>query len=341
MLSRTSLIFKIVASAAIAMLALGALQIWLLSRGVPAAAVAGVLVLAPIAAWIETSLIIRLRYRAVIDAVTRVADGELDLEMPPAPDVDLVPMRDAFHTMAANLRAMTASLRHADAQRRRLFADLAHELATPTSTLLGVVDALRSPDLCPDDATRARLLTVLDHESTQLEHLVHDLRDLAGLDDPDVRLRPERIDVGALARAAVERLGVAAPDRAPLRCDAVPAPVDADPARIDQVLVNLLTNARRHTPDHGSIELAVERHGAWVRIVVEDSGEGVPDELLPMLGQRLFRADSSRTRRTGGSGIGLSIVSAIVHRHHGRLTFARARLGGLRAVVDLPAAPDG
>ncbi|HZJ65494.1 MAG TPA: ATP-binding protein, partial [Kofleriaceae bacterium] len=114
--------------------------------------------------------------------------------------------------------------------------------------------------------------------------------------------------------------------------------VIADAMRVDQALANLLSNAMRYTPSGGRIAIGVEHVAQTVQLTVEDSGTGVPDDVLPRLGQRLLRLDPSRNRTTGGSGLGLSIVSAIVKRHDGTLQFGRAALGGLRVVVTLPAA---
>jgi two-component system sensor histidine kinase BaeS len=338
-MSRLPLVAKIVGIIVMVLVATGAAQAALLARGAPGhLAVAGPLLVPPLLAWPIGTYIVRFRMQALIVAFTRMADGALDTELPPAPDADMAPVREAFNRMAAALRASTERLRHADAQRRRLFADLVHELATPTSTILGLTEALASPALCPDEATRARLLALLEREGTRLERFVEDMRELGALDDPDVAMEPAPADVGAIARAAVERVDLAGPPGAPIRCATESVVADVDASRIEQVLGNLLVNARRYTPAEGRIEVHVSRRGEGVRLVVEDSGEGVPDALLPRLGQRLFRADASRSRRTGGHGLGLSIAGAVVHRHGGRLSFERAALGGLRAVIDLPLA---
>jgi two-component system sensor histidine kinase BaeS len=313
---------------------------WLLlgQRVSPVIAVAAPLVGAPVVAWIYTRYVIVHRARAAFVAFERMAAGDLETRLPPAPDVELEPVRESFERMGAALRRLTAELRHEDAQRRRLFADLAHELATPTCTILGISEALGTPALSSTEEERAWLVESLEHEASRLHRLTRDMRDLANLDDPDFALEPHPTDVGDLARKTAERLDRVQPGAARIHCRADAARATVDPGRVEQVLVNLLTNAQRYTPPDAGIDLDVARTEAGVRIVVDDGGSGVPSDMLPRLGERLFRPDPSRTRHSGGHGLGLSIVSAIVHRHGGVLRFDRAPLGGLRVSIDLPAA---
>jgi signal transduction histidine kinase len=277
------------------------------------------------------------RTRRLIRVLDAIARGDLHSELAPLLDTDLQVVRDALGAMRVALDELTTRLRHTDAQRRRLFADLAHELATPTTTILAIAEALADPALCRSDADRARITAALDHEAARLGRLIRDVRDLARLDDPDIALELADVDLAAVARRAAGRLDLAAPDRPPIAITttAVP-PVHGDEGRLDQVVMNLLSNARRYTPAHSAIHLAVTPHGAGVRLTVEDDGAGVPDDALPRLGERLFRVDPSRTAKTGGTGLGLSIVAAVVHRHGGTLRFERAAVGGLRVVIELP-----
>jgi len=291
-----------------------------------------------LASYLFARVVVGVRSRIIAQAYQRIAAGDFKADLPYSFFGEMQIVRDMFRTMARSLDELTTSLQDADDQRRRLFADLAHELATPTSTVLGIAEALAHPERFPaHDATR--LLAHLEREATRLTRLIGDVRDLAHLDDPGTGLEPQRIDVSQLAQLAVERAEVISGGRVSLACRAVPASVVADPTRIDQALANLLSNALRYTPPGGRIAVDVERVAEAVRLTVEDSGTGVPDDGLPRLGQRLLRLDPSRNRSTGGSGLGLSIVTAIVHRHAGTLQFARAALGGLRVVVTLPAAP--
>jgi two-component system sensor histidine kinase BaeS len=293
------------------------------------------LVIASVGSGLTFAWMARRRAAPLVGALRRVAAGDFAARLPPAPDPEFVVVREAFDAMGGALRELTSSLQYADAQRRRLFADLAHELATPVSSVLGILEALERPELCRSDEERAHLLRTLEHEVTRLERLIRDVRELAYLDDPDVRLEPERADVAAAAERVAKRMS--AGSRARIVCDAAPSFARIDVTRIEQVFVNLLANALRYTPDDGTIRVAVQAREGSVRAVVEDSGAGVPDELLPRLGERLLRADPSRDRATGGHGLGLSIVSAIVHKHGGKVAFSRSELGGLRVAIELAA----
>jgi signal transduction histidine kinase len=260
-----------------------------------------------------------------------MAAGDFRAELPPiTAGSDFQAVRSAFHAMGAALARSTAALRDADLDRRRLFADLAHELATPTTTLLGIAHALRD-----EAGDRARLLEHLGHETARLERLIADVREVAHLEDPALAMAAVPCDLGELARRATERAQLAAPATCRLRCEAAELVVTADPLRIEQVLTNLLGNAVRHAPA-GTVRVAVVADGGDAVLRVEDSGPGVPEDQLPLLGRRLLRVDPSRSRDTGGHGLGLSIVRGIVARHHGGVTFSRAELGGLAVEVRLP-----
>ncbi len=270
----------------------------------------------------------------VVGAYQRLADGDFSAELPTmTAGKDFLGLRVGFRTMAAALERTLTEVKQADQERRRLFADLAHELATPTTTLIGIAAALRARDGAHD-----RLLDHLERESARLERLIADVRELAIIEDPALVLLRESCDVGALAAAAADRIRVAYPEIAEVRCEVPATTATVDPIRIDQVLMNLLGNAARHAGT-GSILVTVRASGGNVILRVEDGGPGVPDEQLAQLGRRLHRVDASRSRDSGGHGLGLSIVRAIAVRHGGSVRFEHASLGGLAAEVRLPIAP--
>jgi signal transduction histidine kinase len=248
---------------------------------------------------------------------------------------------DAADKLVAEQRELSAELlrqlreREADAERRRLFADLAHELGTPTSSVIGIAETLRS-GVAPDHS--AKLLELLEREGARLERLVGDVRLLAFLEQPDLQLEIAPCDVAELAEAACARAELDAKEkRIEVRCEvARPATAPVDRLRIEQVLANLLSNALRYAPEGGVVRLTVSLPDEGkVRLAIEDSGTGVADEMIEKLGERFLRLDPSRTRRTGGHGLGLAIVTTIVQRHGGTIRFGRAGLGGLGVTIDL------
>lgn len=302
----------------------------------------GPLVLASLSSAFIVATIARRRAGPIVDALRRVAAGDYDAELPQVLEKDFVFVRDAFDAMRKALHRAMGRLAHAAAQRRRLFADLAHELATPTSSILGLADALATPSLGGTPEQRQHLVGTLEREAVRLERFISDVRDLANLDDPDVFIRRERTSLGRIVERVVERLnGQAAEQRlAPIAAIVASASAMLDETRMEQAVRNLLANAQRYTPPQGTIEVRVDAGLGFARITVDDSGEGVPEEMLPRLGERLLRVDPSRDRRTGRHGLGLSIVAATVDRHEGSLVFSRSPLGGLRAEISIPAPPE-
>lgn len=295
------------------------------------------LALPALAAPLVVTWVTRRRLRRITAALQRIGQGDLGARLPAPPSQDFAELADTFTRMAVALEGAMAQLRQVDRQRRRLMADLAHELATPTGAILGLADTLSDQALCPPgpagDALRARLLQALLGESQRLSALTRDLGELAHLEDPQVTLRPVAGDLAELVAQAVER---ARADGAVVEVRAAPAPARLDPARIEQVLTNLISNARRHSPPGAAIQIEVGLAGDHAVLSVRDAGPGVPAELLPRLGERLWRQDPSRDRRTGGHGLGLSIVKQIVSLHRGELRFENAPGGGLRVEVRLP-----
>jgi signal transduction histidine kinase len=202
-------------------------------------------------------------------------------------------------------------------QRRQMTADIAHELRTPLSLILGYAEALR------DGVLPATLEShnIIHDEALRLSRLVDDLRALSLAEAGELPLTRRETAVAPL----IEQVAAAHQPRAQqqgiaLQTD-LPAdlpPITADPDRLKQVIVNLLDNALRHTPEGGQVTLSARQDGPELSIAVRDSGPGIASEDLPRVFDRFYRADKSRTR--GGSGLGLAIARSIAQAHGGRLT---------------------
>lgn len=234
-------------------------------------------------------------------------------------------------------------------RRRRLIADLTHELATPCHAILGIADTLGHATMKLDAAQKQELVEVLDQEAARLARLIGDLGELARLDDPDLPIRFEEVDLSRVVEQGARALAASYTDTT-LSLE-VPAGISVrgDPYRLAQVVANIVKNSFRHsrTPPGGgeaigggNVRIALRKQRTGVELVVEDTGKGVDESLLPLLGERFFRADPSRNRRTGGSGLGLSIVRGIVERHGGKVGFSRSQLGGLCVLIALPFSHD-
>ena len=201
--------------------------------------------------------------------------------------------------------------------RRRLTADVAHELRTPLSALSVqlemLAEGLRDPTperlhACHEETLRLGTLV------GDLEGLAQAERPLSGFDFQPLRLDQLAERIVRSFEASYERKGVA------LKLETVSVEVLGDPVRLPQVLTNLLSNALRHTPEHGSVHVRVRALPAGGSVLsVDDDGEGIPAADLPHIFERFYRVDRSRNRGTGGAGIGLAIAKAVVEAHHGTL----------------------
>jgi len=286
--------------------------------------------------YIAVRVGIQLRAGNIMHVFRRFQSGELeddDSELL-ATDPEFRESRRLFLQLARDLNAASRALAQRDAERRRLFSDVVHEIGTPVSSLLGLAEALERPGLMDDPEMRARVARALAHESERLARFVEDLRDIANLDDPSMVLHREPVDLAALVGEVVERLNTI-PNTSAVEVSTAPARVSADPSRLEQIVVNLVTNARRYASAPAPIRVGVKTAGTLATIVVEDGGPGVADADLPKLGERMRRLDKSRTRKTGGTGLGLSIVTAIAERHGGTVRYRRSSLGGLAVEVDI------
>jgi two-component system OmpR family sensor kinase len=234
---------------------------------------------------------------------------------------------DEVREVAQAFNEMAAALEGAETLRRNLLADVAHELRTPLSVLQGNLRAILDDVYALDKGEVARLYD----ETRLLSRLVNDLHALAQAEAGHLTLNRQPMQLAELVRSTAAAFGAAADAKGVTLNWQIPAdlpPVMADPARLTQVLHNLLDNALRHTPAGGSIALRAGCDDGDVWLAVQDSGEGIAAEDLPHVFDRFYRADPARSRATGGAGLGLAIVQAIVEAHGGRVSAASQGVAG-------------
>ena len=240
--------------------------------------------------------------------------------------------------MADTIEADVTELRRQEQVRRDLIANIAHDLATPLTAIQGLSEAL-ADDLITDTNARQETAQRIGREVQRLRRLVADMQHMSALESGQVPLDLAPLDLYALVN---ETLTVLAPEfesaGLSVSNEIAPTtpPVLADSDRITQILLNLLDNARRHTPAGGSIRITATPGEKLLTISIDDTGSGIESDDLPYIFERFYRADRSRTGTTGGSGLGLSIVKAIITAHGGTIRAESTPGQGTSIVFSLP-----
>jgi signal transduction histidine kinase len=258
--------------------------------------------------------------RELEDAARRLGEGDLTARAPAVGGDEVAAVARAFNRMAEELSARQAELVEADRIRRQLLADVSHELMTPLTAIRGYAETLSLKPFAPATPEGQRAVRIIHEEGERIERLVGDLLDLARFEAGGISLARDTVPVADVFLRVVERHAPAAEEKdVRFETDIVPADltVVGDAHRLEQALQNLASNALRHTPAGGCIRLSAARIDAGVRIRVSDTGAGIAAEHLPHVFDRFYKADPSRSR--SGSGLGLSIVKAIVERHGGTI----------------------
>jgi signal transduction histidine kinase len=264
----------------------------------------------------------RRRLKDMQSAAERLGAGDLQARAPAHGGDEVAALAMSFNQMAEELASRARALESSDKARRQLLADVSHELMTPLTAMRGYVETLTMAELQLDPATRHRYMQIVTDETHRLEQIIGDLLDLARLEGGGITLRRERVDVAALFRRVAARHGRELQERRirlTTHVDDAASHVPGDPDRLEQALQNLAANALRHTPADGEIQLTAQAAADRVVLIVRDTGPGIASEHLPLIFDRFYKADAAR-KAAGGSGLGLSIVKAIVERHGGTIT---------------------
>jgi two-component system sensor histidine kinase BaeS len=242
---------------------------------------------------------------------------------------------DEFGEVGRSFDEMATELQRTERERQRFVQDVVHELRTPLTVIEGTAGAMEE-GIFPAEPRHLRTI----REQTQLlSRIVDDLRTIGLAEAGVLRLEREPVDAGELAAATTAAFEArAAAQGIGLIADVEPGcSMDADPDRLRQVLAALVDNGLRHTPRGGAVSIIGRRAEATVRLAVEDGGPGIAEEDLPRIFDRLYQADPSRDRRTGTSGLGLSIVRAVVEAHGGQVGAENRASGGARVWFEVPA----
>jgi signal transduction histidine kinase len=284
----------------------------------------------------------RRRLRKLEAAAEAIGAGDTTVRAPEEGGDEVAELAKVFNRMAADLDARVRELQEVDRARRQLLADVSHELMTPLTAMRGYLETLAVPAAVRDPDARERYLHIVTEETLRLEAIIGDLLDLARLEGGGAALQRDAVPVQFLFDRAAERHGPTLNERrVTLRTRVAPGAeqVAGDARRLEQAIQNLVANAVRHVPPDGQIDLTAEpQPDGRVRLRIEDNGPGIPPEHLPRIFDRFYRVDPARTQTSGGSGLGLSIVRAIIEAHGGTVTATPAPTGGARfdIVLDKP-----
>lgn len=250
--------------------------------------------------------------RELTTATTYLAQGKLGHQVK-------VRSQDEIGVLAQSFNKMSSDLEQATQLRRQMTADIAHDLRTPLSVILGYTEALNDEKL----AGSAEIFSIMHSEAQHLSHLIDDLKVLSLADAGELPLSFQPVPPAGLLRRAADAYRIQAEQKeitlAVNAASDLPE-LNVDHERMAQVLGNLITNALRYTPAGGAIRLSAERNGDEVCIQVSDNGTGISTEDLPFVFGRSFRGDKARQQENGETGLGLAIAKSLVEAQGGRIS---------------------
>jgi signal transduction histidine kinase len=260
-------------------------------------------------------------------ASTELAAGDLGARAPDRGPRELAELGRSFNDMAQNLERLFDA-------RRELVAAASHDLRTPVASITAMLEAIEDGLAEP-----AEYLAPLQEEVRRLRTLVEDLFELARIDAGALAYELRSTPLQPLVESCLRGLQAEARTRnVTLEGRLAPAEALCAPEQVERVLLNLLTNALRHTPSDGTVAVLLEPEGREVRVSVEDTGQGLTDEAAHRMFDRFWRGDDARASADGGAGLGLAIARGLVEAQGGRIWAEPREAGGARVSFTLPLA---
>lgn len=244
------------------------------------------------------------------EATKRISKGDLSVSLPKLGKDEIGELGESIKVLASDLEILKN-------ERNEFLASISHELRTPLTYIKGYADIARRKETKEQD--RKHYLDIIHEESLKLSNLVKELFNLAKMDENTFSIEKEEVHLRPYFQGIIEKVSPALKEQYMnlfLDC-----PDDLylsiDPIRFEQVILNLLDNARKYSEPYTQIKVEVKRMSGKIHIKVQDEGKGIPEEDLPRIFERFYRVDKSRTRALGGSGLGLAIVKQLVEAHGG------------------------
>ena len=266
--------------------------------------------------------------RKLTEATQRIAQGELGLQVE-------IRSKDELGELGLSFNRMSGDLARSSALRRQMTADIAHDLRTPLSVILGYTEALADDKLQGTPG----IYGIMHEEARHLQHLIDDLRTLSLADAGELSLQRQPIAPRELLARVAATHGAKATDKqitVQVQADADLPTIDVDPDRMVQVLNNLMSNALRFTQEGGAITLGAKSDGGMVTLSVRDNGAGIAQADLPNIFARFYRGDKVRNVEEGESGLGLAIAKSLVEAHGGTISIESGLGAGTTFTIALP-----
>jgi two-component system, OmpR family, sensor histidine kinase ArlS len=262
------------------------------------------------------------------EATKKLSKGDFSVTLPK-------PSNDELGELSLSIQTLANDLNYLKQERNEFLASISHELRTPLTYISGYADIARRKNL--DEKDRVQYLNIIQEESQRVSSLLKELFDLAKLDQNTFSINKEQVNLSNFFQAIYERVLPAFKNKRIQLVLDCPADlfIEIDPIRFEQVLINLLDNSLKYSDESSTTTVRAVKENGKVQITILDQGIGIPEEDLPHIFDRLYRVDKSRSRATGGFGLGLSIVKQLVEAHGGEITVESQVGVGTRFTITL------
>lgn len=246
------------------------------------------------------------------EATSQLSKGQFSVSLPIASD-------DELGDLAKSIELLARDLNYLKQERNEFLASISHELRTPLTYIKGYADIVQKRKL-PDEE-REKYLNIIVEETNRLSVLIKELFDLAKIDQNSFAIQKERIDLRPFFTKMEQKLSLAFQEKGinfTLQCPQNIF-IQADPLRLEQIILNLLDNSIKYSQAGADIKLKAWQHKKSIHISIQDNGKGIPEKEIPLIFNRFYRVEKSRTRSLGGTGLGLAIVKELVQAHGAEL----------------------
>ena len=271
-------------------------------------------------------------------AAEAMADGDFSRKIKVESEDEIGILANTFNDMAAQIESMLEELKKAEKLRREFVANVSHELRTPLTSVRTYAETLSDNHEIPREM-EDEFLRVIINESDRMAKIVQDLLELSRFDSGTSVLSVESFSMERSVRDVYAAIALEAKKRnheLNLELEWRLPRINGDRARIEQVLMNIMSNALKYTPDGGRIDVSSGSSGGNIWVKIEDTGVGIPQDDLERVFDRFYRVDKARTRESGGTGLGLSIAKEIITKHGGDINIESAQGEGTSVTITLP-----